>query len=227
MVKFSNDWDQLLNGEFKKDYYIKLREFLKNEYAVKTVYPPMNDIFNSLKLTSFESVKVVIVGQDPYINPGEAHGLAFSVQPEARTPPSLANIFKELAEDVNCYIPDNGHLVHWAKQGVLLLNTVLTVRRGESRSHAGKGWEIFTDSVLEIINNKENPVIFMLWGKDAQNKGKIIDNPLHLILPAAHPSPLAGGKFFGCKHFSRANEFLLKNGMEQIDWQIPSVKNKT
>ena len=227
MVKLQNDWDNLLQDEFKKDYYQQLRGFLKEEYRTNVIYPSMHDIFNALKLTSFKAVKVVIVGQDPYINPGEAHGLAFSVQPGARIPPSLLNIFKELETDLQCHIPDNGHLVHWANQGVLLLNTVLTVRRGISKSHAGKGWESFTDRVLELINQKESPVVFMLWGRDAQRKGQFIDNPLHLILPAAHPSPLAGGRFFGCKHFSRANEFLYKNEMEPINWQIPNLKGAT
>jgi len=224
MVNLQNDWDDLLKDEFKKDYYQQLRGFLKKEYQSATIYPSMHDIFNALKLTPYEAVKVVIVGQDPYINPGEAHGLAFSVQPGARTPPSLVNIFKELETDLQCTIPDNGHLVHWANQGVLLLNTALTVRRGASKSHAGKGWEQFTDKVLELINMKKSPVVFMLWGRDAQRKGQFIENPLHLILPAAHPSPLAGGRFFGCKHFSRANEFLHKNDLEPIHWQIPNLK---
>lgn len=223
MVKLQNDWDNLLQAEFQEDYYKQLREFLKNEYKTTTVYPSMYDIFNSLKLTSYEAIKVVIVGQDPYINPGEAHGLAFSVQPGAKVPPSLVNIFKELESDLQCYMPDNGFLVHWARQGVLLLNTVLTVRRGASKSHTGKGWEQFTDRVLELINEKDSPVVFMLWGRDAQRKGQLINNPSHLILSAAHPSPLAGGRFFGCKHFSRANEFLMKNEMEIIDWQIPNM----
>ena len=222
IVHLQNDWDDLLQTEFKEDYYLQLREFLKQEYRGKTIYPSMYDIFNALKYTSYEAVKVVIVGQDPYINPGEAHGLSFSVQPGARIPPSLVNIFKELETDLQCYMPDNGYLVHWAQQGVLLLNNVLTVRRGASRSHAGKGWERFTDRVLELINEKETPVVFMLWGKDAQKKGQLVDNPSHLILSAAHPSPLAGGRFFGCKHFSKANVFLNKNGLAMIDWQIPN-----
>ncbi|MCL2421471.1 MAG: uracil-DNA glycosylase [Defluviitaleaceae bacterium] len=224
MVKLQNDWDDLLKDEFQKEYYQQLRGFLKTEYQNATIYPSMHDIFNALKLTSYEALKVVIVGQDPYINPGEAHGLAFSVQPGARTPPSLSNIFKEMESDIQCYMPDNGHLVHWAKQGVLLLNTVLTVRRGASKSHAGKGWEQFTDKVLELINKKDSPVVFLLWGRDAQRKGLLVDNPMHLILPAAHPSPLAGGRFFGCKHFSQTNEFLHKNGLGIIDWQIPNLR---
>ena len=225
MVNFQNDWDALLREEFQKDYYRQLRAFLKEAYTSGVVYPAMHDIFNALKLTSYESVKVVIVGQDPYINPGEAHGLAFSVQPGARIPPSLQNIFKELKSDLLCYMPDNGHLVHWAQQGVLLLNTVLTVKQGASKSHAGKGWEHFTKRILELINQKQSPVAFMLWGRDAQKKTELITNPDHLILPAAHPSPLAGGRFFNCKHFSKANNFLHKNGLPPIDWQVQNIKD--
>ena len=224
MVKLHNDWDALLAEEFQKDYYLQLRAFLKEAYTTRTIYPNMHDIFNALKLTSYKDVKTVIVGQDPYINPGEAHGLAFSVLPGAKTPPSLGNIFKELGEDMGCTIPNNGHLVHWAAQGVMLLNTVLTVEARRSRSHAGKGWERFTDTVLFHLNDRETPMVFLLWGKDAQAKGRLIDNPRHLVLKAAHPSPLAGGRFFGCKHFSQANEFLIKNGQAAIDWQIPNIE---
>jgi len=223
MVNLQNDWDDLLRDELQKDYYQQLRGFLKEAYRSQTVYPSMHDIFNALKLTSFEEVKVVIVGQDPYINPGEAHGLAFSVQPGARIPPSLKNIFKELETDLQCYMPDNGYLVHWAKQGVLLLNTVLTVKRGASKSHAGKGWEQFTDKILGLIGQKHTPVVFMLWGRDAQSKAKLVTNTNQLILNAVHPSPLAGGRFFGCKHFSKANEFLSEQGEKTIDWQIPNL----
>jgi len=218
MVKLNNDWDALLAEEFKKEYYLELREFLKNEYRSRTIYPDMHDIFNALKFTPYEKVKAVIVGQDPYINPGEAHGLAFSVKPGAKTPPSLANIFKELASDTGAETPPNGHLERWAHQGVMLLNTVLTVRAGQSRSHAKKGWEQFTDSVLDILDRREKPVVFLLWGRDAQTKGRIISDQKHLILQAAHPSPLAGGKFFGCKHFSKTNAFLKKHGIAEIDW---------
>jgi uracil-DNA glycosylase len=224
MVKLNNDWDALLEEEFRKDYYLQLREFLKDEYRSHTVYPSMHDIYNALKLTPYARVKVVVVGQDPYINPGEAHGLAFSVQPEAHIPPSLANIFTELSNDLGCFVPDNGCLLPWAEQGVLLLNSVLTVRRGESKSHAGKGWEEFTDAVLALLNRRDTPIAFMLWGRDAQQKGQIIENPIHLTLPAAHPSPMAGGRFFGCKHFSQANDFLEKSGQGAIDWQIPNLK---
>jgi len=224
MVKLQNDWDNLLQEEFQKEYYQALRGFLKEAYQTQTVYPLMDDIFNSLKYTSYENVKVVIVGQDPYINAGEAHGLAFSVQPTAKIPPSLRNIFKEMITDIQCYMPDNGCLVHWAKQGVLLLNSVLTVKGGTSKSHAGKGWEEFTDRIMVLINEKQTPVVYLFWGRDAQKKGQYINNPNHLVLNAAHPSPLAGGKFFGCKHFSQANEFLHKHGLDVIDWQIPNHK---
>ena len=223
MVKLHNDWDKLLAEEFQKDYYLELRAFLKNAYGTRTVYPSMHDIFNALKLTPYGQVKAVVVGQDPYINPGEAHGLAFSVLPGAKTPPSLANIFKELKEDVGTFIPNNGHLVHWATQGVMLLNTVLTVEARRSRSHAGQGWERFTDTVLFHLNDRVEPMVFLLWGKDAQAKGRLIDNPRNLVLNAAHPSPLAGGKFFGCRHFSKTNAFLQKNGQTAIDWQIPNL----
>jgi uracil-DNA glycosylase len=220
MVKLNNDWDALLLEEFQKDYYQELRGFLKNAYTTRTVYPDMHNIFNALKLTPYNMVKAVILGQDPYINPGEAHGLSFSVQPGIKTPPSLANIYKELAADVGCTIPNNGHLVSWAQQGVLLLNNVLTVQAKKSRSHAGRGWERFTDAVLEILNRRETPMVFLLWGRDAQAKGSIIDGGRHLVLQAAHPSPLAGGRFFGCRHFSKTNDFLQQNGMTKIDWQI-------
>jgi uracil-DNA glycosylase len=218
MVKLHNDWDELLADEFKKEYYLQLREFLKSEYRARKIFPNMHDIFNALKFTPYEKVKAVIVGQDPYINEGEAHGLAFSVLPGAKTPPSLANIFKELAADIGCETPENGHLERWAKQGVLLLNNVLTVRAGQSRSHAKKGWEQFTDAVLDLLDKRETPAVFLLWGRDAQTKGQIITNRRHLILQAAHPSPLAGGKFFGCKHFSKTNNFLKANGIEEINW---------
>ena len=217
-MKFDNDWDELLADEFRKDYYLALREFLKNAYKTTTVYPNMHDIFNALKFTSYGQVKVVIVGQDPYINAGEAHGLSFSVKPTAKIPPSLQNIYKEIANDVGCAIPQNGNLEHWARQGVLLLNNVLTVQARQSRSHAGRGWEQFTDAVMDILDRREMPMVFLLWGRDAQSKGRMIANPNHLILQAAHPSPLAGGKFFGCKHFSKTNVFLEKHGLTPIHW---------
>jgi uracil-DNA glycosylase len=218
MVNLHNDWDKLLAEEFQKEYYKQLRIFLKEEYRTQVIYPNMHDIFNALKLTPCEKVKAVIVGQDPYINQGEAHGLSFSVKEGARIPPSLANIFKELQADIGKEPPKNGFLEHWAQQGILLLNNVLTVRAGQSRSHANKGWERFTDSVLDILDRREAPVVFLLWGKDAQTKGRIISDKKHLILQAAHPSPLAGGRFFGCKHFSKTNDFLRKNGIAEINW---------
>ena len=223
MVKLNNDWDALLANEFAQDYYKNLRRFLKQAYSTRTIYPNMHDIFNALKFTPYANVKVVIVGQDPYINPGEAHGLSFSVCPGIKTPPSLANVFKELEVDLGCAIPNNGYLVSWAEQGVLLLNSVLTVEAKKSRSHAGQGWERFTDFVLELLNRRTEPIVFLLWGKDAHAKGQIIDNPVHLILQAAHPSPLAGGRFFGCRHFSKANAFLQESGQKPIDWQIPNI----
>jgi len=223
MVKLHNDWDEILADEFQKEYYLKLRAFLKEAYSTRIIYPDMHNIFNALKLTPYSGVRVVIVGQDPYINPGEAHGLAFSVLPGAKVPPSLQNIFKELKNDLDCDIPGHGHLVSWASQGVMLLNTVLTVEARRSRSHARMGWEQFTDTVLYHLNDRAIPMVFLLWGRDAQAKGRLIDNPNHLVLMAAHPSPLAGGRFFGCKHFSKANDFLVKNGLDAIDWLIPAL----
>ena len=220
MIHFNNDWDGILQGEFEKDYYLALRAFLKKEYSLFTVYPPMNDIFNALKLTSFQAVKVVILGQDPYIRPGEAHGLAFSVNRGVSIPPSLVNVYRETVSDVGCAMPKHGCLIHWAEQGVLLLNATLTVRAGISNSHRGKGWERFTDQVISLVNRKEQPVVFLLWGNNARAKHPLIDNPRHLVLTAAHPSPLAGGAFAGCKHFSRTNEFLRQNHLPEIDWQI-------
>ncbi|MCL2387747.1 MAG: uracil-DNA glycosylase [Defluviitaleaceae bacterium] len=218
MVKLHNDWDELLAEEFSKEYYQQLRAFLKEEYRTQTIYPDMHDIFNALKFTSYENVKAVIVGQDPYINAGEAHGLSFSVKAGIKTPPSLLNIFKELEADIGREIPKSGYLENWARQGVMLLNTVLTVRAKQSRSHARKGWEQFTDAIMDILDQREKPIVFLLWGKEAQAKGRIIKDEKHLILQAAHPSPLAGGRFFGCKHFSKTNEFLKANGIEEIDW---------
>ncbi|MCL1998416.1 MAG: uracil-DNA glycosylase [Turicibacter sp.] len=220
MVKLLNDWDELLCEEFQKGYYQKLREFLKAEYRGHTVFPNMHDIFNAFKLTAYADTKVVILGQDPYINPGEAHGLAFSVQKGIRIPPSLENIFKELKTDLGCTIPNHGCLDDWARQGVLLLNTVLTVRHKSSKSHAGKGWEQFTDFVLKLLNEKDTPIVVMLWGREAQKKADILTNPKHLILQAAHPSPLARGAYFGSRHFSQANAFLQKNKRAEINWQI-------
>ena len=205
----TNSWFDIIAEQQELDYYKNLQRFLADEYEKHTVYPPAEDIFSAFYRTPYEDVKVVILGQDPYINGGQAHGMAFSVRPGAKIPMSLLNIFKELKEDLGHEIPDNGCLIHWATQGVLLLNTVLTVRAGMSGSHAGKGWEIFTDHIINTLSQKETPLVFMLWGKVAQSKACKIA-PHHKVLTAAHPSPLAGGKFFGCRHFSKANEFLEK-----------------
>ena len=221
MIKFGNDWDELLKDEFKKEYYLKLREFLKKEYATKTIYPDKYKIFEALKLTPYKDVKVTILGQDPYHGVNQAHGLAFSVQKGVAMPPSLVNIFKELADDLNCYIPNHGNLESWAKQGVLLLNTSLTVIANLANSHRNKGWEIFTDRIIQLLNEKETPVVFLLWGNNAKSKAKYITNSRHLILTAAHPSPLSASMgFFGCKHFSKTNKFLKETGQTEIDWQI-------
>jgi len=221
MVKFGNDWDEILSDEFQKPYYLILREFLKAEYTKHNVFPPMNDIFNSLKLTSFKDTKVVIIGQDPYHGFGQAHGLCFSVKKPVEPPPSLKNMFKELSSDVGFTIPNHGDLTSWAKQGILLLNTVLTVREGEANSHKGKGWENFTDRVISELNRKEEPVIFLLWGANAKNKARVITNPRHIKLETVHPSPLSAyAGFFGCRHFSKTNEILKENGLTPIDWQI-------
>lgn len=220
MIKLNNDWDEFLEQETNKEYYKNLRQFLAKEYKTKTIYPSMYDIFNALKYTSYADTKVVILGQDPYINYGEAHGLAFSVQESAKVPPSLKNIFIELQNDLDCSIPKHGYLVKWAEQGVLLLNTVLTVEAKRSKSHAKRGWEEFTTSVILKLNEKSTPIVFLLWGNDAKSKIPLINNPTHKILAAAHPSPLAGGAFFGCKHFSQTNEFLERNNMQPINWQL-------
>lgn len=221
MVNLGNDWDNILADEWKKPYYRLLRQFLKEEYSSKTIYPPMGDIFNALKYTSFEDVKAVIIGQDPYHGPGQAHGLCFSVKKGVELPPSLQNIYKEMAADVGIVPPNHGELTRLASQGVLLLNTVLTVRHSAAASHRSQGWEIFTDRVIKELNNKKTPVVFLLWGRPAAEKAKIITNPIHLKLEAPHPSPLSAYRgFFGCKHFSKANEYLEKNGITPIDWQI-------
>ena len=219
MVTFNNDWDEILADEWTKPYYLKLREFLKSEYAAKTIYPDMNDIFNALKLTSFEDTKVVIIGQDPYHGEGQAHGLCFSVKKGVTPPPSLKNIFKELNTDIGKPIPNDGELTEWAKQGVLLLNNVLTVREGQPASHKGMGWEIFTDRIISELNKKQTPVVFLLWGAHAQKKAEIITNPIHYKLKAVHPSPLSASRgFFGCKHFSETNKILRKENLKEIEW---------
>lgn len=221
MVNIGNSWDSLLKEEFQKEYYLRLREFLKFEYAHEKIYPSMFDIFNALKYTDYNEVKVVILGQDPYHGANQAHGLSFSVKQGVMPPPSLKNIFKELESDVGCQIPNHGELTQWAKQGVLLLNTVLTVREGKPNSHAQQGWEILTDKIISLLNERNQPIVFILWGRNAQSKVKLIQNPNHLILKSAHPSPLSAYHgFFGCRHFSKANEFLRKNNQQEIDWQI-------
>lgn len=224
MAQLGNSWDTILAGEFEKPYYLKLKEFLVNEYNTKTIYPDKNNIFTALKLTPYEEVKVVILGQDPYHGPGQAHGLSFSVQPGVQTPPSLKNMYKELADDLGCFIPNNGYLIPWAKQGVLLLNTVLTVEGGKANSHRKKGWENFTDEVIRKLNEREKPVIFLLWGNNAKEKMSLITNPKHFILTTVHPSPLSATRgFMGCKHFSKTNEILKKLHEKEIDWQIPNI----
>ncbi|MBC1499888.1 uracil-DNA glycosylase [Listeria weihenstephanensis] len=224
MIQLGNDWDALLEDEFMKDYYSKLREFLKVEYGNQTVYPDMYDIFNAFKSTAFQDVKVVILGQDPYHGAGQAHGMSFSVKPGVRTPPSLLNIYKELADDVGLQIPNNGYLLPWARQGVLLLNTVLTVREGKPNSHANKGWEQLTDTVISLLGQKSEPVVFLLWGNNAKSKQALLRNPSHLVLTSVHPSPLSANRgFMGCQHFSKANQYLIKNGEKAIDWQIPDI----
>lgn len=222
MVNLGNSWDEILAEEFKKEYYLKLRSFLKQEYGSFTVYPDMNNIFNSLKYADYNSIKAVIIGQDPYHEPNQAHGLAFSVMKGNPLPPSLKNIYKEIEEDLGIAPPSHGELTYWAKQGVLLLNNALTVRRGQANSHRGKGWEQFTDAVITKVNQKDSPVVYLLWGANAREKTRLINNPKHLILTAAHPSPLSAyNGFFGCKHFSKCNNFLQQQGAEPIDWSIP------
>lgn len=222
MVNLGNDWDNILADEFEKPYYLELRKFLKAEYSSKTIYPHMNNIFNALKETSFENTKAVIIGQDPYHGPNQAHGLCFSVLPGQAPPPSLINIYKELKSDLDIDTDNqNGYLINWAKQGVLMLNTVLTVRAGSPNSHKGKGWEIFTDRIIAELNKKSSTVVFLLWGANARAKAAAIDNPLHVKLCAPHPSPLSAySGFFGCKCFSKANEILKKSGQTPIDWHI-------
>ncbi len=221
MVNIGNEWDGLLKDEFDKPYYLALRTFLKSEYKGFTVYPDMYDIFNALKLTSYSDVKAVILGQDPYHEPNQAHGLAFSVQGGVEPPPSLKNIYKELNADLGLPIPKTGCLLNWAREGVLLLNASLTVRRGQANSHRGKGWELFTDRIISLLNEREKPVVFLLWGANARAKSALITNPRHKILTCAHPSPLSAyNGFFGCRHFSKCNEFLRANGIPEIDWRV-------
>ncbi len=223
MVNIGNDWDELLKGEFEKEYYLKLREFLKKEYFSRRIFPDMHDIFNALKYTPLKNVKVVIIGQDPYHGFGQAHGLCFSVKRGVEVPPSLKNIYKEMQDDLGIIQPkSHGELTTWAQNGVLLLNAVLTVREGQANSHKGMGWEIFTDRVISLVNEHADPCVFLLWGANARAKQALITNKKHLVLSCAHPSPLSAyNGFFGCKHFSKANEFLIKNNREPISWQLP------
>ncbi len=221
MVNIGNSWDEMLEGEFQKEYYLKLREFLAREYKTRTVYPDMYDIFNALRYTSYEDVKAVIIGQDPYHGPGQAHGLSFSVKKGIEQPPSLKNIFKEIQDDLGIVPPNHGELIKWAQQGVLLLNAVLTVRAGEANSHKGMGWEHFTDKVITLLNQRQQPMVFLLWGANARQKKQLITNPGHKILETVHPSPLSAyNGFFGCRHFSAANEFLKASGQSPIDWSL-------
>lgn len=227
MGAIQNDWLQAVGGEFRKPYYKELYDFVKEEYSTRVIYPPADDIFNALHLTPLKEVKVVILGQDPYHNEHQAHGLSFSVLPDQREiPPSLQNIYKELHDDLGCYIPDNGYLEKWARQGVLMLNTVLTVRAHQANSHQGHGWEQFTDAILAAVNQEDRPIVYLLWGRPAQSKIPMLTNPKHLILKAPHPSPLSAYRgFFGCRHFSQTNAFLESHGASPIDWQIENIHN--
>ena len=224
MPPISNDWLPALRGEFQKDYYKELHQTVMQEYWTRQIFPEADDLFNAFHLTPLKDVKVVIFGQDPYHNVGQAHGLCFSVKPGVEIPPSLVNIYKELQDDLGCYIPNNGYLVKWAEQGVLLLNTVLTVRAHQANSHRGIGWEEFTDAAIRILNEQDRPIVFILWGRPAQMKKAMLTNPKHLILEAPHPSPLSSYRgFFGSRPFSKTNNFLKQHGMEPIDWQIENL----
>lgn len=224
MPGITNDWLEFLNQEFKKPYYKTLYEFVKEQYNTTQVFPPAEDLFNAFHLTPLSKVKVVILGQDPYHNVGQAHGLSFSVRPGQKIPPSLQNIYQELHDDCGVSIPDHGYLVKWAEQGVLLLNAVLTVRAHEANSHQGIGWEEFTDAAIRAVNAQDRGIVYMLWGRPAQRKASMITNPKHKVLTAPHPSPLSAYRgFFGCRHFSQANEFLIATGQTPIDWQIDPI----
>ena len=221
MVKIGNDWDAIIGGEFEKEYYLKLREYLKTEYSSRKIFPDMYDLFNALKLTPYSAVKAVILGQDPYHEPGQAHGLSFSVRDGTALPPSLKNIYKELEDDIGIPAAKSGDLTPWAKQGVLLMNAVLTVRQGQANSHKGMGWEIFTDEVIKKLNMRDTPIAFILWGANARSKKAYITNPIHGIFESAHPSPLSAySGFFGSRVFSRVNKFLIENEIPPIDWRV-------
>lgn len=224
MGAIQNDWLAPLTPEFKKPYYAELYKKIREEYSTRQIFPPADEIFTAFELTPLSEVKVVIIGQDPYHGDGQAHGLCFSVKPDIETPPSLVNIYKELNSDLGCFIPNNGYLTKWAKQGVLMLNTVLTVRAHQANSHRGIGWEEFTDAAIRILNEQNRPIVYLLWGKPAQMKKSMLNNPMHLILEAPHPSPLSAYRgFFGCQHFSKTNEFLKEHGLEPVDWQIENL----
>jgi uracil-DNA glycosylase len=224
MSQINNDWLEPLKPEFSKEYYKDLFYTLKNEYSNYIIYPDSNDIFNAFHLTPLSKVKVVIIGQDPYHEPGQAHGLSFSVKPGIDIPPSLANIYKELHDEMGTYIPNNGYLEKWAKEGVLLLNTILTVRAHSAMSHCKIGWQEFTDAAIRAVNEQDRPIVYLLWGKPAREKAKMLNNPKHLVLETVHPSPLSAYRgFFGCGHFKKANEFLIENGETPIDWQIENI----
>ncbi len=221
-----NEWWPWLQEEWSQPYFKKLASFVHDAYAHRTIYPPKQLVFSAFEHCDLKDIKVVILGQDPYHEPGQAHGMCFSVNPGVPIPPSLQNIYKELHDDLGCYIPDNGYLMPWAEQGVFLLNTVMTVERGRANSHAGKGWEIFTDHAISKINELDRPVVFLLWGRNARNKAGMIDHQKHLVLEAAHPSPLSAYHgFFGCRHFSKTNHFLEEHGEKAIDWQIPNLNH--
>ena len=225
MVKLGNDWDEILSDEFEKPYYLSLREFLKEEYKTKTIYPNMNNIFEALKLTSYKDTKVLILGQIHIMEKIKLMDWHFQYKPNVAIPPSLLNIYKELESDIGCFIPNNGYLIPWAKQGVLLLNTALTVRAHEANSHKGIGWEVFTDRIIELLNNRKDPVIFVLWGANARKKIELIDTSRHYILEAPHPSPLSARRgFFCCNHFSKINKILIELDKNPIDWQIKNIK---
>lgn len=219
-----NDWWAFLQKEWQEPYFEKLSAFVHTEYETKTIFPPKNKVFSAFEACAYKDIKVVILGQDPYHEVNQAHGMCFSVNLGVKIPPSLMNIYKELQNDLGCYIPKNGYLMPWARQGVFLLNTVMTVQEGRANSHAGKGWEIFTDHVIQEINKKDTPVVFLLWGRNARNKAAMIDQTKHLVLECAHPSPLSAyNGFFGCRHFSKANAFLKQHGQQPIDWQIQNI----
>lgn len=225
MAMIDNDWLAYIQGEFRKPYYKELYNFVRQEYSTRVIYPPADDIFNAFHFTPLSKVKVLILGQDPYHGNHQAHGLCFSVLPDqTEIPPSLQNIYKELQDDLGCYIPNNGYLKKWADQGVLMLNTVLTVRAHQAGSHQGRGWEQFTDAIIEVVNAQERPIVYLLWGRPAQSKIPMLTNPAHLILKAPHPSPLSASRgFFGCRHFSQTNQFLSEHGIDPIDWQIENL----